>query len=78
MADGKGQTRQTGVVKYFKSASDGSGYGFIIRDNGGFDVLLKKQDLTASGVSGVTGGQKVSFSIATEKGKDRAVDLVLM
>lgn len=63
----------TGIVKWFNS---GKGYGFIQPDqNGGKDVFVHISALEQSGISTLKEGQRVSYELATNKGKTSAVNL---
>jgi cold shock protein len=64
----------TGKVKWFNSQK---GFGFIQSDNGGPDVFVHISALERAGLSGLNDGQKVSFEVATERGKMKAANLKL-
>jgi CspA family cold shock protein len=63
-----------GTVKWFNSAK---GFGFIQPDNGGQDVFVHISALDRAGISNLNEGQKVSYELATEKGKTSASNLKL-
>lgn len=65
----------TGVVKWFNSTK---GYGFIRPDSGGSDVFVHMKALERAGFSSLDEGQKVSYELATNKGKVSAVNLKLI
>ena len=62
----------TGTVKWFNPTK---GYGFIQPEGGGKDVFVHISAVQDSGLKGLNEGQRVSFEISREKGKDAAVDL---
>jgi CspA family cold shock protein len=62
----------TGTVKWFNSTK---GYGFIQPENGGSDVFVHISAVEKAGMRGLNENQKVSYELATEKGKTSAVNL---
>ncbi|MBM3637288.1 MAG: cold-shock protein [Alphaproteobacteria bacterium] len=64
----------TGNVKWFNSTK---GFGFIQPDQGGADVFVHISAVERAGLRGLNEGQKVSYELATEKGKTSAVNLKL-
>jgi CspA family cold shock protein len=62
----------TGTVKWFNPTK---GYGFIAPDNGGSDVFVHISALEQAGLRTLNEGQKLSFDLATQKGKTSAVNL---
>ncbi|ABI67154.1 MULTISPECIES: cold-shock protein [Maricaulis] len=66
----------TGVVKFFNQSK---GFGFITPDEGGDDVFVHISAVQASGLPGLSDGQKVSFETEPDRrGKGpKAVDLQL-
>lgn len=64
----------TGVVKWFNPTK---GYGFIIPDEGGKDVFVHITALESAGLRTLDEGQKVSYELATNKGRTNAVNLQL-
>ena len=61
-----------GTVKWF---NDQKGYGFIQPDDGGKDVFVHISAVERSGLNGLNEGQKISYEIATERGRSAAVNL---
>jgi CspA family cold shock protein len=61
-----------GTVKWFNSQK---GYGFIQPDDGSKDVFVHITAVERAGLSGLNEGQKVTFDVATERGKTAAVNL---
>ena len=64
----------TGTVKWFNPTK---GYGFIQPDSGGSDVFVHVSAVQKAGLRTLNDGQKVSYELATEKGKTSAVNLQL-
>ncbi len=62
----------TGTVKWFNPTK---GYGFIQPDQGGADVFVHITALEAAGLRSLNEGQKVSYELATNKGKTSAANL---
>jgi CspA family cold shock protein len=65
---------KNGTVKWFNPTK---GYGFIQMEDGTQDVFVHITELERSGISNLAEGQKVSFELATAKGKTSAVNLKL-
>jgi CspA family cold shock protein len=61
-----------GTVKWFNAQK---GFGFIQPDNGGKDVFVHISAVEAAGLNGLNEGQKVSFEIANQRGRDAAANL---
>jgi CspA family cold shock protein len=64
----------TGTVKWFNPQK---GFGFIQPEDGGKDVFLHITAVQAAGLNGVDEGQKVTYEVVTERGKQAASNLRL-
>ncbi|WP_341894552.1 cold-shock protein [Ferrovibrio terrae] len=64
-----------GTVKWFNSTK---GFGFIQPEAGGSDVFVHISAVERAGLNGLNDGQKVSYELATQKGKTSAVDLKVL
>ncbi len=62
----------TGTVKWFNTEK---GFGFIQPDEGGKDVFVHVSAVQRAGMDTLKDGQKVSYEIATERGREAAADL---
>ena len=62
----------TGTVKWFNTTK---GYGFIQPDGGGQDVFVHVSAVERAGLRSLQEGQKVTYEIATERGRTSAVNL---
>ena len=62
----------TGTVKWFNTQK---GYGFIQPESGGKDVFVHISAVERAGLNGLNEGQKVSYEVATERGRSAAVNL---
>jgi len=61
-----------GTVKFFNSAK---GYGFIQPEGGSKDVFVHISAVERSGMDTLTEGQRVSFDVVEERGKNAAANL---
>ena len=64
----------TGSVKWFNADK---GFGFIQPEGGGKDVFVHITAVQAAGLSGLNDGQRVSFEVVKERGKEAAANLKL-
>lgn len=64
-----------GTVKWFNPTK---GFGFIQPDQGGSDVFVHISALERAGLSTLNEGQRVSYELATNKGKTSAANLKLL
>lgn len=62
----------TGKIKWFSTQK---GFGFIEPDGGGRDVFVHVSAVERAGLSDLREGQKISFDVATERGKQAAANL---
>ena len=63
-----------GSVKWFNALK---GYGFIAPEDGSKDVFVHISAVERAGLSGLNDGQKVSYELATDKGKTSAANIQL-
>ncbi len=61
-----------GTVKFFNSKK---GYGFIVPDDGSRDIFVHITAVERAGWRSLEEGQKVSYEIVTERGKQTAGNL---
>jgi len=61
-----------GTVKWFNAMK---GYGFIAPDGGGKDVFVHVSAVEAAGMGGLNEGQRVSYEVTTDRGKQAAANL---
>jgi CspA family cold shock protein len=62
----------TGTVKWFNAQK---GFGFIQPDGGGKDVFVHISAVEKAGLSGLNEGEKVSYDIVSDRGKESAGNL---
>ncbi len=65
----------TGTVKWFNT---NKGYGFIAPDDGGKDVFVHITELEKSGIRQLDDGQKISYDVAENRGKEAAASIQLI
>lgn len=61
-----------GTVKWF---NPNKGYGFIQPDDGGKDVFVHISAVQQAGLRTLNEGQKVNFEVASNKGRESAVNI---
>lgn len=64
----------TGIVKWFNPTK---GFGFIQPEQGGADVFVHISAVQRAGLDSLNEGQRVSYELATERGKTAAANLKL-
>lgn len=62
----------TGIVKWFNTTK---GYGFIQPEDGGKDVFVHISAVQAAGWRELREGQKLSYELLSQKGKESAGNL---
>lgn len=65
----------TGIVKWFNFMK---GYGFIEPSDKSKDIFLHISALQKSNIKSIQDGQKISYQVVSEKGKDTATDIELI
>ena len=68
----KGATMATGTVKFFNTQK---GFGFITPSDGSKDVFVHISAVERAGMSTLNEGQRLSYEIVTERGKQAAANL---
>ena len=63
-----------GTVKWFNAQK---GYGFIQPESGGKDVFVHISAVERAGMGTLNEGQKISYEIARDRGKESAANLGL-
>lgn len=63
-----------GTVKWFNATK---GYGFISPDEGGNDVFVHISEVQKAGIRQLDEGQRISFEIGENRGKQSATNLTL-
>ena len=64
-----------GTVKWFNASK---GFGFIQPESGGKDVFVHITALQAAGLKGLNDGQRVSYEVQMDRGKESAGKLKLV
>ena len=62
----------TGTVKWFNAQK---GFGFIQPSDGGKDVFVHISAVERAGLNGLHEGQKITYEIQQDRGKEAAVNL---
>jgi CspA family cold shock protein len=62
----------TGTVKFFNGSK---GFGFITPTDGSKDVFVHISAVERAGMSTLNEGQRVSYEVVTERGKQAAANL---
>ena len=62
----------TGIVKFFNTTK---GFGFITPSNGGKDVFVHISAVERAGMNSLREGQKVTYDVVSERGKEAASNL---
>jgi CspA family cold shock protein len=65
----------TGTVKWFNAQK---GYGFIQPSDGSKDVFVHITAVERAGLGRLIEGQKISYELATDRGKTSAANLKLV
>lgn len=64
----------SGTVKWFNATK---GFGFIAPQDGGNDVFVHITALQAAGLNELKDGQKITYDVVSERGKQAAANLKL-
>ena len=62
----------TGTVKWFNNHK---GFGFIQPETGGSDVFVHISAVERAGMSTLNEGQRISYDVVNERGKNSAANL---
>ena len=62
----------TGTVKFFNTAK---GFGFIAPEGGSKDVFVHISAVESAGMNTLSEGQRVTFDVVEERGKNAASNL---
>ena len=65
----------SGIVKWFNATK---GYGFIQPDGGGKDVFVHISAVEKAGLNALSEGDKLTFDIVSNRGKEAAENLRVM
>lgn len=65
----------TGTVKFFNTQK---GFGYIRPEDGSKDVYVNASSLEKAGLTALSEGQKVSFEVSSEGGKNVAIGLKIV
>jgi CspA family cold shock protein len=66
---------KTGTVKFFNTQK---GFGFIQPEDGSPDMFVHITAIHQAGLNGLDEGQKVSFDIEDNRGKDTAANIKII
>ncbi len=69
------EVRLQGTIKWFNTQK---GFGFIEPEGGGKDVFVHITAVQAAGIQHLNEGQRVSFEVVRERGKEAAGNLRLI
>jgi cold shock protein len=61
-----------GTIKWFNPAK---GFGFIQPENGSKDVFVHISAVESAGLTTLAEGQRISYTVVEERGKQAATDL---
>ena len=64
-----------GTVKWFDPKK---GFGFIAPEDGSRDIFLHVSAVERAGLTAPTEGQRVSYNVVEERGKQAAADLKML
>jgi len=65
----------TGKVKWFNASK---GFGFVQPEEGGADVFVHISALERAGLTDLKEGQRISYELASNKGKTSAANIKLI
>jgi CspA family cold shock protein len=71
----KEKTMANGKVKWFNTSK---GFGFVQPEEGGADVFVHISALERAGLSDLKEGQRISYELASNKGKTSAANIKLI
>ncbi len=63
-----------GTVKWYSAQR---GFGFVLPSDGSKDVFVHVSALERAGIASLNEGQKISYELANERGKTKAVNIAL-
>lgn len=71
---GEEATLAIGTVKWYSAQR---GFGFVLPSDGSKDVFVHVSALERAGIASLNEGQKISYELANERGKTKAVNIAL-